>query len=144
MTTPKVHRPSGPAGGDKLIVESGGEIDVKSGGALKVAGSDKTATLNLAIAGVAAGYKLARGVAADVTGTAEITSGLATVVAAIACLAGDPNVGEAMWVTVSIPTQTGGDAGKFTVKTWKPTATDNATPTAGTGDHDVAWIAIGT
>ena len=141
---PKVQRPSGSDGGDKLVVKSGGEINIESGGALKFAGTDRTAAVSSAVAGVAAGYKVARGVAADVTATAEITSGLATVVSAVACLAGDPNVGEAMWVTVSIPTQTGSDAGKFTVKTWKPTATDNATPTAGTGDHAVAWVAIGT
>lgn len=33
---PKVHRPQGPAGGDKLIVESGGEIEVKSGGVITI------------------------------------------------------------------------------------------------------------
>ena len=138
---PKTYRKDG---GDTFVVASGGEINVESGGALKIAGNDRTAVVNAAIAGAAAGYKVARGVAADVTATAEITSGLATVVSVIACLAGDPNVGEAMWVTVSIPTQTAGDAGKFTVKTWKPTANDNATPTAGTGDHAVAWVAVGT
>ena len=138
---PKTYRKDG---GDTFVVASGGEINVESGGALKIAGNDRTAAVNAAIAGAAAGYKVARGVAADVTGTAEITSGLATVVSAIACIAGDLEVGEAMWVTVSIPTQTAGDAGKFTVKTWKPTANDNATPTAGTGDHPVAWVAVGT
>lgn len=141
--TQGIKKPAGQSGG-KLEVQSGGVLDIESGGALQVAGVDKTAILNAAVAGVAAGYKVARGVAADVTAAEEITSGLATVVAATACLAGDPVVGEAMWVTVSIPAQVGGDAGKFTVKTWKPTANDNATPTAGTGDHDVAWIAVGT
>ena len=125
----KVHRPSGVDGGDKLIVESGGELDIKSGATLKMHGTE---------------MKIARGVAADVTATEEITSGLSTVVSVVACLANDPAVGEAMWVTVEIPTQTAADAGKFTAKTWKPTANDNATPTAGTGEHDVAWIAIGT
>lgn len=152
MGNPKVHRPSGVAGGDLLIVESGGEIEVKSGGvvdiesggAFKLAGVDKTSQLNLAIAGVAAGYKLARGVEASVTGTVVITSGLATVIAAIVVLADDPVVTEAMWSTVLIPAQTGGDAGKFTAKLWKPTAVADATPVAGTGTKKVAWIAIGT
>jgi hypothetical protein len=31
-----VHRPQGPAGGDKLIVESSGEIEIKSGGILDI------------------------------------------------------------------------------------------------------------
>jgi hypothetical protein len=35
MTTPKVHRPSGAAGGDELIVESGGIVTIKSGGKVK-------------------------------------------------------------------------------------------------------------
>ena len=36
MTTPLVHRPSGPNGGDELIVEDGGLITVKSGGKINL------------------------------------------------------------------------------------------------------------
>lgn len=96
-----------------------------------------------AVDGVAAGYKVARGVSA-VTGTLAVTTGLATVVACVAGLESDPVVGEAMGCSVDIPTQTGDDAGKVTLKTWKPTANDNATPVAGTGTPNVSWIAIGT
>lgn len=130
-----------------LSIESGGEIDIESGGALKIAGTDKTSLLAAVVAnpvaGVAASYKIARGMA-SLTATAEITSGLATVVSAVATLAQDATV-EALFATVSIPAQTGGNAGKFTIKTWKPTATDNVTPTASTETGTaVAWIAVGT
>lgn len=133
-------------GGEQWIV--GGEIDVITGGVLKIAGANKTAALAAAVAtpvsGVAAGYKVARGAAADVTGTEEITSGLATVISVSVTLAEDPDLAEANLVSASIPAQTGTDAGKFTIKTWKPTAADNATPVAGTGNKLVAWIAVGT
>lgn len=130
-------------GGAKWVV--GGEIDVT--GMLKVGSVDKTTALAAAvttpIAGVAASYKIARGMA-SLTGTAEITSGLATVVSAVATLAQDASV-DALFVSVSIPAQTGGNAGKFTIKSWKPTATGDVTPGASTETGTaVSWIAIGT
>jgi hypothetical protein len=92
--------------------------------------------------GVASGYKIARGVT-EVTGTTEVTTGLATIVALVPALAADVSL-NASAVSVTIPTQTGGDAGKATLKAWKPTATDNCTPIASTTATSVAWIAIGT
>ena len=138
---PKTYRTDG---GDRQVIAAGGVLAVESGGVIQIAGVDKTSQLNLAVAGVAAGYKVARGVEASVTGTVVITSGLATVISAVAVLADNPVVGEAMWSTVSIPAQTGGDAGKFTAKLWKPTGVADATPVAGTGTKKVAWVAIGT
>lgn len=38
----KIRRESG---GDKIGIASGGEIDIESGGALKIAGTDRTAAL---------------------------------------------------------------------------------------------------
>ena len=90
-------------------------------------------------AGVAAGYKVARGESA-VTGTVDIATGLATVVQAIACLETDPAIATAMWCSVA----DSATPGNIVLKTWKPTAADNATPIAGTGTPSVRWIAVGT
>ena len=111
-------------GGEKWVV--GGELDVT--GALKMDGDEMTFRAGIA----------------DVTTTVEIETGLATVTSATATLSADPDVGEMTYVTVSIPAQTAGDAGKFTIKGWKPTATDNATPTAGSAEKKVSWFAVGT
>jgi len=126
-----------------LSIESGGEIDIESGGALKIAGTDKTAILAAAVAaplaGVATGYKVARG-NESFTGTSVVTSGLATVVSAVATLSQDVSA-DCLFVSVSIPTQTGGNAGKFTVKGWANATTPTASTETGTA---VSWIAIGT
>ena len=111
-------------GGDKWVV--GGEIDVT--GTLKMGGENGT---------FRAGIE-------DVTGTEEVETGLATVTSVTATLSEDPVVAEGTYVTVEIPTQTGGDAGKFTIKVWEPTATDNATPTASSDEKKVSWLAVGT
>lgn len=136
-------------------IPAGGSLDIESGGALKIAGSDVTAKLAALpsaaivgagvaapVAGVAAGYKVARGVSA-VTGTLEVTSGLATVVSVVPVLAEDAAL-TGLVVTVAIPTQTGGDAGKFTLKVWKPTGAGDVTPIAADAAKNVAWIAVGT
>jgi len=98
--------------------------------------------LSALLLGVAGGYALARGVA-NVTGTADITTGLATVVAFSATLAVDPSA-DATVVSGVIPAQSGGTAGHLTLKVWKPTAADNSVPTAGLVAKAVSWIAIGT
>jgi hypothetical protein len=86
------------------------------------------------------GYKLTRGVAV-VTGTLDVDTGLATVVAACAVLKDDLAVGTAMWVSIVAPAAT---AGIVTLKTWKPTATNNVTPVAGAAAANVEWVAVGT
>ena len=125
--------------GGELNVESGGVLNIESGGALKIAGTDKTAILAAAIPGVASGYKLARG-NESFTGTATVTSGLTTVVSAVAILSQNVSA-DCLFVSVSIPTQTGGDAGKFTIKGWKDATSPAASTETGTA---VSWIAIGT
>lgn len=140
---------------DWTTLPSGGVLDIESGGALHVAGADVTAKVAALpsaaivaagvaapVAGVAAGYKVARGVSA-VTGTLEVTSGLATVVSVVPALAEDAAL-TGLVVTVTIPTQTGGDAGKFTLKVWKPTGAGDVTPIAADAAKNVAWIAVGT
>src|SRR5436309_949566 len=85
--------------GDLLAVASGGVLDIEPGGALKINGTDMTAAIaalppatNYAI-GVAASYKVARGVVAVTnahSGIETVVTGLTTVVAAVACMEDDP------------------------------------------------------
>ena len=132
-------------GGDLLAVASGGTLDIESGGKLTFAGVDQTAALALAPAAVAAGYKIARGVAAVTnagSGIATVVTGLATVVAIIATMVDDPTTTCEM-VTASIGDQAGAPAaGSVYLKGWK---TLGGTPAAMTTTTvNVNWIAIGT
>jgi hypothetical protein len=122
--------------------EVGGTLNIKSGGALTFNGVDQTAALATAPAGVAAGYKIARGVTA-VTGTNDLTTGLSTVVACTATLQEDAALTGNL-VTVSIQTQSGGTAGHVTLKVWKPTASGDVTPIAATAAKNVGWNCTGT
>ncbi len=142
------------ASGGSIDVESGGEIDIEAGGALKLAGTAITSTaaelnsldgLTGSVDGVAAGYVLARGTMTPTSGSHTIVTGLTTVVAATASLKGSPVITH-MWAGVDIGDQAGTPAaGSILVKTWKPTAVDNATPTAATTPWaTVDWIAVGT
>lgn len=54
MTTPKVHRPHGATGGDKLVVESGGIIDIVSGGKIADDGVQAAAIANIPAGGTGA------------------------------------------------------------------------------------------
>jgi hypothetical protein len=91
------------------------------------------------VVGTSASQKIARGVAA-VTTSLEVTTGLASVVAAGATLKDDPNI-SAQYCTVAASTT----AGNILVKTWMPTATNNVTIAAATKTNvAVSWWAIGT
>lgn len=127
-------------GGTKLAVASGGEIDIESGGALKIAGSDRTAALATAPAGVAAGYKIARGEAAlDGSNPTPIVTGLTTCIAAVATLKGNAAPGDN---TSVLTTQIG--TANFDVYAWKNTGGTDPTLVASTGTESFYWIAIGT
>ena len=88
--------------------------------------------------GVAPGYKVARGTA-SVTGTADITTGLTTVVSVVAGLGVEPTL-TAMWVS-AVP---GGTAGHITVDVLCPASKSDSTPGASTAPTAVYWIAVGT
>ncbi len=123
---------------DGTTVEFAGDpaaVRLKDGG---VSSAKLAAALQALVLGAAAGYKLARGEAA-VTGTADVNTGLATVVAAVACLKADPSL-EALWVSAA----PGATAGHLDLKVWKPTAADDCTPLAATAEKAVEWLAIGT
>ena len=147
---PKTYRTDG---GDKYVIASGGEIEVKSGGtvdiesggAFKIAGADKTSQLNLAVAGVAAGYKLARGTITPTSASDTVVTGLATVVAAVASLKGAPSLTH-MFVAADIGDQAGAPAaGSILIKSYKPTGAADVTPIAATTPWSaVDWICIGT
>jgi|DewCreStandDraft_4_1066084.scaffolds.fasta_scaffold78472_3 hypothetical protein len=109
-------------------------------------GVTKTAAqINLLVAGVAGGYKIARGVHTTVAASDTVVTGLATVVAIVATLESDPTV-DPLMVSASIGNQTGAPAaGSVYIKTWSPTAVDDVTPIAATTfGKKVNWVAIGT
>jgi hypothetical protein len=129
--------------GDSLIVKSGGEVNFESGAKLKVGGADVTSSVATGgVAGVAAGYKIARGQATTATASDTIVTGLTTVVAAFAQLDAGPVVG-AEEATASIGDQAGAPAaGSILLQTWK---TLGGTPAAATTFSLKAnWVAIGT
>ncbi len=141
--TPKIHKQDG---GDSMTVESGGFIDFLTGAQIRVNGSDVTSSVSgAAVAGVAAGYKVARGVDAVTnahSGIETVVTGLATVVSCTATMADDPTT-TAEAVTCSIGDQAGSPAaGSIYVKGWK---TLGGTPAASTTTtFNANWIAVGT
>ncbi|MBX9877626.1 MAG: hypothetical protein K2Y22_04140 [Candidatus Obscuribacterales bacterium] len=130
--------------GDKLVAASGGEVDFESGSALKIAGNDRTSALATAPAAVAAGYKIARGeVTLDGSNPTSVTTGLATVVAAMACIKKATTPGDDP-IAITVDYAGSVTAGQLDLYAWK---TDGSDPTlvASTNNTGViSWIAIGT
>ncbi len=123
---------------DDETLEVGGDpaaVRLKDGG---VSSAKLASALQALVLGAAAGYTLARG-QADVTGTADVDTGLATVVAAVATLDDDISLA-AMWVSAHLSAT----AGHIDLNVLKPTAVDDCTPTAATTAAKVNWLAIGT
>ena len=90
------------------------------------------------------GMRMVHGQSTTVTASDTIATGLNKVVGVVATLDSDPAIA-AEWVTASIGDQAGSPAaGSFLLKTWKPTATNDATPIAATAfSKKVNWIAFG-
>jgi hypothetical protein len=96
------------------------------------------------VAGVASGYKVARGQHTTVAASDTIVTGLATVVAIVAQLDDDP-VDGCMHVTSSIGDQAGAPAaGSALIKTWRSTDGDATLIAANTFAKKVNWVAFGT
>jgi len=112
-----------------------------------LAGITLTPTIvNALISGVAAGYKVARGVHTMLSASETVVTGLATVVSVVAAMESDPILTFDR-VTTSIGNQAGAPAaGSVYVKGWQPTDATLTTPIAATGfaGIKVNWIAIGT
>ncbi len=131
-------------GGDAMEFASGAEVDFLTGSEVKFAGTDKRALLLAAAAGVAGGYKIARGVFTPTDGSEDVVTGLTTVVAAVANLVATPTLTH-MWSDATIGNQSGAPAaGSIRVVNRKPTTSGNVAPVDATTPWvDVAWIAIG-
>jgi hypothetical protein len=96
------------------------------------------------VEGVAAGYKMARGVA-TITGSGTVVTGLATAVAVVAMMQADASLTNGISVTGTIGDQAGAPAaGSVILKVWKPTGSGDVTPIASAAAVAVNWIAIGT
>ena len=106
---------------------------------------DQANAIAAALAGVASGYRIARGQTATVTASDTVVTGLTTVVAVIASLDSAP-VLTCDRATASIGNQSGAPAaGSILLQTWMPTSNSNPTPIAATTfSKNVNWIAIGT
>jgi hypothetical protein len=132
-------------GGSAIEIASGAELDFLAGSLFKFAGSDQRAALAVAASGVAAGYKIARGVITPTDGTDTVVTGLSTVVAAVAQLVATPILTH-MWSAADIGDQAGAPAaGSINLVHRSPTSSSNLTPIdAATTFVDVAWVAIGT
>lgn len=138
-------------GGDLLAVASGGTFDIETGGVLSFNGVDKTAALAAATAtptaGVAAGYKVARGQLSTASAVDTVVTGLATVISVVATLEDDP-IDTCSLASAQVGNQAGlPAAGSVYVKTWKPTvggAAGNPTLIAASAfTKKVNWIAVG-
>lgn len=77
-----------------------------------------------------------------VTNNEVLVTGLSLVQTAVVSIGAAPTL-NAMWASFVIPTQTGSDAGKFTIAVTKPTAANDVTPVASTTATPVGWMAIG-
>lgn len=110
-------------------------------GSLSLGGSDIGGSLAAgSVAGVAAGYKLARGEATlDGSNPTPVASGLGTIVAAGVSLKSSaaPGVGTSVLTAVISGTT-------INVYAWKVTANNDATLIASTGTESFYWWAVGT
>jgi hypothetical protein len=125
-------------------IGSGGSINIESGGAIKVAGTDKTTALGAAVttpvAGVAAGYKVARGeTALDGSNPTPVTTGLTSIVGCALTIKATaaPGVGTSV---VTYDTS----SGTMNMYGWKVTGTGDATLIASTGTETIGWVCVGT
>lgn len=145
--------------GDQLYWDSGAAKFTKTAAGNKAIGiaaadaasGDATGAVSLeevptgivnAVAGVGAGYKVARGeTALDGTNPTPVATGLATVIAFTATLKGTaaPGVGTSV-LTANIA----GAAGNVDVYAWKPTSNADPTLVASAGTESFYWTAIGT
>lgn len=119
-------------GGDRLVIASGGEIDILSGGALKVAGTDRTSQLDKAVIAGTAGKKIVGAqVSIGATGSSTVSTGLTTVdyaIASIVTVDADHGQVSASW-----------SAGNVILKVYPPGST-TVSSSAGT----VTYFAVGT
>jgi hypothetical protein len=98
------------------------------------------------VAGLAAGYKVARGQSTLTSALTTVVTGLNTVVAAVACMESAPIL-TCDRCNAQVGDQAGAPAaGSIILDAWMPTDATHTTPIAATGyaGIKVNWIAIGT
>lgn len=124
----------------------GGVLDIVTGGALKVAGVDKTAAVAASVAtpvsGVAAGYKIARGeTALDGSNPTPAATGLTAVIACSSSIKATtaPGAGDGTRV---ITYDTSGAT--LNLYAWAPISGTDPTLVASTGTETVGWVCVGT
>lgn len=107
--------------------------------------ADVSGQLETVVGGVAAGYKIARGVHTTVAASDTVVTGLATVVSIHCTIQTDPDDDLAL-VSATIGDQAGTPAaGSVLIKTWKNASATDGTPIAATAfSKAINWIAIGT
>jgi hypothetical protein len=118
-------------------------IDVDAQGVWVQCGG--SAQADLIVAGIAAGYKVARGQHVMLSADDVVVTGLATVVSVEASLESDP-VLTCDRVSAALGDQAGAPAaGSVHLKAWMPTDATHTTPIAATGfaGIKVNWFAIG-
>lgn len=121
-------------------VAMSGDATIDNTGAVSIADG---VTNNALVAGVAAGYAVARGsTALDGSNPTPVTTGLSTVVSATVTLRGSsaPGVG----TSVLTQANTNWGTGALSVYAWKVTGAGDATLIASTGTETFDWIAVGT
>lgn len=127
---------------DTLSIADGG---LKLGSGAGTAVTKTAAQINLLIAALAAGKKLAFGTATIDAASKDIVTGLSTVEYAVVAMVGDPSLTH-MDSSVTVGNQTDAPvAGSIRIKSWKPTSSSNVTPIAASSPFgNVAWFAVGT
>lgn len=137
--------------GNTLLAEIDGDTinlrgTVKMGTSLVSPSADELAALNgisNIVQGVAASYKVARGVSA-ITGSGTVVTGLTSVVAVVASAASDLDGDTLAGVSATIGDQAGSPAaGSVYLKAWKSNGDGDATVVAADAAKNIAWIAIG-
>jgi len=127
--------------GGTQTVENGGTLNIANGGKLKIAGVDVTAGAGGSnVAGVAAGYKIARGeTALGGSNPTAVTTGLATITGCSLTMKATaaPGVGTSVVTYCS-------SSGTMNMYGWKVTATGDATLIASTGTETIGWVCVGT
>jgi len=131
-----------------VITDANNKVNTLDITAPKIGGVAITPTaakINLLVQGVASGYKMAYGTAVVGAASADIVTGLTTVIGAVVSLVGDPSATHAM-STCTVGNQTGAPvAGSIRIKSWKFTAAgDTALIAADSVFANVAWVAFGT
>lgn len=118
--------------------------DLKLGADAGTSVTKTAAEINDLVGGASGGYMVARGVSA-VTGTADVATGLTTVVAVLATAQDDLDGDTLAGVSATVGDQAGTPAaGSVTLKCWKNDADGDATMVAATAEKNVNWVAIGT